>query len=115
MVRKIAVIVCLVMTGLLICIYAGTRRTSENTFRGEAGEKLSGDKQTNDNQSDDTRTNTNQPDDTYGGGFPVFQNRSPVTTVQERTSPGSAAGCPCNPEAGSGPSALCSQLSRRGI
>lgn len=92
MVRKIAVIVCLVMTGLLICIYAGTRRTSENTFRGEAGKKLSGDKQTNDNQSDDTRTNNNQPDDTYGGGFPVFQNRSPVTTVQERTSPGSAAG-----------------------
>lgn len=112
MARKIAIIICILMTGMLICIYPGVRETLQETFEGIAADEQTADADTANAHSTDTlaadeRTenahaadahtpDTFTPDepatDTLGDRFPDFQNYSPVTVIPENISPGSAAG-----------------------
>ena len=46
MARKIAIIICILMTGMLICIYPGVRETLQETFEGIAVEKQTADADT---------------------------------------------------------------------
>ena len=55
MARKIAIIICILMTGMLICIYPGVRETLQETFKGRAVEKQTADADTANAHSTDTR------------------------------------------------------------
>ena len=108
MARKIAIIICILMTGMLICIYPGVRETLQETFEGIAADEQTADADTANAHSTDTlaadeRTenahaadahtpDTFTPDepatDTLGDRFPDFQNYSPVTVIPENISPG---------------------------